>query len=226
MQIVDSILEQLDEQIQKKHLLTHLFYQAWSEGKLSKDCLKEYAIEYYHHVKAFPTYLSALHAHTEDAGTRKGILQNLIEEEAGIPNHPELWKSFALHLGATEEELDAHTPSAEIQTLIRDFRSICRDGSIAEGLAALYAYESQIPAVCVSKIEGLKKYYGMQDPAAWRYFSVHIAADEEHARMEKKLLAQHLTSDQPEAVFQAAQKILDGLWNFLSSLCHRHQIAC
>src|SRR5271169_4807718 len=110
MAFVSAFLNELDEQIQEKHLLKHTFYLAWSKGELSQDCLKEYAIEYYHHVKAFPTYLSALHARTEDMKTRQGILQNLVDEELGGPNHPELWKSFALNLGATEQEIEQHVP--------------------------------------------------------------------------------------------------------------------
>src|ERR1700722_15277044 len=119
-----ALLEDLDMQIQAKHLLTHPFYQAWSKGELSLDCLKEYAKEYYHHVKAFPTYLSALHAHTEDPTTRQVLLKNLIEEEAGSPNHPDLWKIFANEIGATDEEIIAHKPNAEIKHLISTFRRI------------------------------------------------------------------------------------------------------
>lgn len=225
MAYFDAFLARLEEQIQKKHLLTHEFYKAWSEGKLSQECLKEYALEYYAHVKAFPTYLSALHAHTEDMKTRRGILQNLIEEEHGEPNHPELWKSFALSLGVTEEEIDEYVPSDAIQALISSFRSICREGKTEDGLAALYAYESQIPAICLSKIEGLKKYYGMSDPRSWRYFSVHIAADEEHAKVERELLERHVSQDH-ESAHTAAQEILDHLWKFLSHLTHKYQIAC
>jgi pyrroloquinoline-quinone synthase len=224
MKTTGIFLAELDEQIQQKHLLKHLFYQAWSQGKLSEECLKEYAIEYYHHVKAFPTYLSALHAHTEDSCTRISLLQNLIEEEGGEPNHPQLWKSFARNLGATDAEIEAHVPCAQIRTLIEEFRLICREGEIADALAALYAYESQIPAICLSKIDGLKKFYGMSDPSQWRYFSVHIAADEEHARVERELLARHISNE--ESAHAAAQRILDALWNFLTHMCHKHQIAC
>jgi len=145
----DAFLQELDALIQSKHLLNHKFYQAWSKGELSQDCLKEYAKEYYHHVRAFPTYLSALHAHTEDTATRKVLLQNLIEEEAGSPNHPELWRNFALALGVTEDELVCHTPNAQISSLIDAFRSICSKLGVAEGIAALYAYESQIPKICI-----------------------------------------------------------------------------
>lgn len=214
----------LEAQIAEKHLLKHPFYQAWSRGELSQECLKEYAKEYYHHVRAFPTYLSALHSHTEEMSSRKEILQNLIEEEAGSPNHPDLWRTFALSLGATEQELDAHRPCLEIQKLITTFRTTCREGSVAEGVAALYAYESQIPAICVSKIDGLKTHYGLCDSKAWRYFSVHIAADEEHARVERELLARHVKDTAP--VHKAAQETLDNLWNFLSGLCDRFGIRC
>ena len=39
--------------------------------------------------------------------------------------------------------------------MIGTFRSVCSECTTAEGLAALYAYESQIPAVSESKIKGL-----------------------------------------------------------------------
>ena len=222
----EIFLQELDEQIQQKHLLAHPFYLAWSRGELSIECLKEYAKEYYHHVKAFPTYISALHAHTEDAATRKILLQNLIEEEAGSPNHPDLWRNFALSLGVTEQELNAHQPNSEIKELITTFRGICGKQTVAEGVAALYAYESQIPSICTSKIEGLKKFYGMTSPKDWKYFRVHIAADKKHAAQERALLGEHVQPGRMNDVRLAAGKVLDALWNFLSGMCHRHAIVC
>ena len=222
----DTFLQELDALIQSKHLLNHAFYLAWSKGELSIDCLKEYAKEYYHHVQAFPTYLSALHAHTEDASTRKVLLQNLIEEEAGSPNHPDLWRNFTTALGVTESELACHTPNAEISSLIDAFRSICSKLGVAEGVAALYAYESQIPKICISKIDGLKKHYGMQDPNSWQYFSVHIAADEQHAAEERSLLQSYITPKNMSDVRTSAHTVLEGLWNFLSGLCERYNISC
>lgn len=226
MHTVDTFLKILDEKIEAKHLLKHPFYQAWSQGLLSEECLQEYAEQYYHHVKAFPTYLSAVHSHTEDPLTRRGLLQNLVEEELGMPNHPDLWKSFALHLGCTEEKLATPTPCQEICALIETFRMICREEGTAEGLAALYAYESQIPAICRSKIDGLKKHYGMHSPEQWRYFSIHIAADEEHAKVERALLTRHVCLAETSRILDAAERVLTRLWDFLSALCHKHQVAC
>lgn len=221
-----SFVDSLEQLISKKHLLTHDFYHAWSRGELSMECLREYAMQYYHHVKAFPRYLSALHSHTDDANTRKHLLQNLIDEEAGNPNHPEMWRAFALSLGATNEQIDAHVAGEAISDLIMSFEKICRDKSTAEGLAALYAYESQIPAVSESKIEGLKQHYNLQSPKDWIYFTVHIAADKEHAAVEKELLLKHVNGKNEHVALKAAEHILDRLSDFLTSLCKQYNIAC
>lgn len=214
----DTFLKILDLKIQDKHLLKNIFYKAWTKGELTQECLKVYAKDYYHHVKAFPTYLSAIHARTEEAQTRRILLQNLIEEEAGNPNHPELWKQFVLSLGVTEEELDQHVPSKEICEVVDLFRDICSKGHIGKGIAALYAYESQIPEICVSKIDGLKKFYGLKNPRDWAYFSVHIEADKEHAAQERSLLGDYCQSEYQEQISLSVDRVLDSLNNFLSSL--------
>src|SRR6266852_9764817 len=72
-------------------LLKHPFYQQWTAGTLSAQRLGNYAIQYYRHVEAFPRYLSALHSRCEDLETRQVLLENLIDEERGAENHPELW---------------------------------------------------------------------------------------------------------------------------------------
>src|SRR5438309_5500265 len=186
---MNEYLDTIDNDIAAKHLLKHPFYLAWTRGELSREALADYARQYYHHVAAFPTYLSAVHAHCEDQATRKQLLNNLIDEEAGSPNHPELWLHFAKGLGVSEDDVRNTTKESETQTLINTFRSVCGNGSTAEALAALYAYESQIPAVCESKIDGLKRHYGFTNPERYRYFTVHIETDREHSATERKLLS-------------------------------------
>ncbi len=222
----EQFLSLVDRQIAEKHLLKHDFYRAWTLGKLSKECLQEYAKHYYQHVKAFPTYLAALLFHAEDPDTRKKLLVNLVEEEGGVPNHPELWKRFTLRLGVTEEELAGHTPNDEIKKLIESFKKVCLQETVLAGIAALYAYESQIPEICISKIAGLKENYEMSTPEDWEYFRVHIEADKEHAAVEKELMARHYSSVNAESALRSVGIILDHLWDFLSSLCQRYQIGC
>ncbi len=219
-------LESIDQQIAEKHLLKHPFYLAWTRGELGKEALMDYARQYYHHVAAFPTYLSAVHAKCDDQATRKELLSNLIDEEAGSPNHPELWLNFAKGLGVSKVDVRNTEKQPETKNLIDTLRSVCRGGSTAEGLAGLYAYESQIPAICESKIDGLKKHYGFTDPEHYEYFSVHIEADRAHSAAERKILASYIDNHNIDGVRVAVRRVLDALWEMLSGVCRRHAIAC
>src|SRR3954462_10992371 len=185
-------LDKIDNDIAAKHLLKHPFYLAWTRGELSREVLADYARQYYQHVAAFPTYVSAIHANCDDQSMRKELLNNLVDEEAGSPNHPELWLNFAEGLGVSARDAQNAEKCVETKNLIDTFRSVCRDGSTAEGMAALYAYESQIPAICESKIDGLKKHYGFANRKHYEYFRVHIEADREHSAAEQRLLAEYV----------------------------------
>ena len=221
-----TYLDEIDNDIAAKHLLKHPFYLAWTRGELSREALADYAGQYYHHVAAFPTYLSAAHAKCEDQNARKQLLANLIDEEAGSPNHPELWLKFAEGLSVSDVEARNTTKEPETKNLIDAFRLVCGNRSTAEALAALYAYESQIPAVCESKIEGLKNHYGFSNPEHYQYFTVHIEADREHSATERKLLSGYVNKQNLESVKASVNRVLDALWEMLSGVCRRHAIAC
>jgi pyrroloquinoline-quinone synthase len=223
---MNNHLSSIDQQIAAKHLLTHPFYLTWTRGELSKEALRDYAQQYYHHVAAFPTYLSAVHSRCDDQPTRRKILSNLMDEEAGNPNHPELWLRFAESLKLSRDQVRAVEKQPETKALIDSFRSVCCNGSTAEGLASLYAYESQIPAVSESKIEGLKKHYGFNDPKDYEYFTVHMEADREHSATERQLLGEYVNDGNADSVRVAVERILNSLWDLLSGVCRRHAIAC
>ena len=223
---MNQYLDTIDRAVAEKHLLKHPFYLAWTRGELTREALADYAGQYYHHVAAFPTYLSAVHANCYDSPLRRQLLENLNDEEAGSPNHPELWLQFARSLEADATAIPSAPKNQETANLINTFRSVCRDGSVGEGLAALYAYESQIPQICESKIDGLKKHYGVTDPADYEYFSVHIEADREHSAAERAMLATQIGPANFEQIGASVQRVLDALWEMLSGVCRRHAIDC
>lgn len=218
-------LDSVDRQIAGRHLLLHPFYQLWTKGELNREALADYAKQYYRHVAAFPTYLSALHAHTLDVATRRQILANLVDEEGGEVTHPELWLRFADGLGVRREDVEAAEPWDETEDLIATFRRICGGGDTVEGLAALYAYESQIPAVAESKIDGLKRFYGVEDERTLSYFEVHKEADREHSAVERTLLAKSLNETNAAGAQQSVDDVLNALWELLSAVCRRHSLS-
>jgi pyrroloquinoline-quinone synthase len=221
----NSFMNAIDEQVNARRILLHPFYQRWTCGQLSREALANYAKQYYHHVAAFPTYLSSVHANATDDDTRRHILANLADEEAGNPNHPELWLRFAEGVGVNREDVQVTELWEETSSLIRTFRSICKDGSTAEGLAALYAYESQIPAVAESKIEGLKKHFGVHSPRTLAYFDAHIEADKEHSRIERELLERYVEGTNALAVRESVGRVLGALWEMLSGVERRYPLA-
>ena len=177
------------------------------------------------HLLKHPFYLAAVHAKCENQPTRKQLLSNLIDEEAGSPSHPELWLKFAEGLHVSDLDVRSTEKQPETKNLIDTFRSVCRDRPTAEGLAALYAYESQIPAICESKIDGLRKHYGFNNPEHYRYFSVHVEADREHSAAERKMLSSYIDNHNLESVKASVNRVLDALWEMLSGVCRRHAIA-
>lgn len=212
-------IQTLDARIASRHLLDHPFYQRWTAGTLTREELRDYAGQYFHYAMAFPTFISAMHAQTEDIAVRQMLLENLIEEERGAENHPELWLRFCESLGLDRDDVKRGSANDATRTLVATMKSLARDGALHEGLAALYAYESQIPAVAKAKIEGLAQNYAISADHDVAFFRVHMDADVVHSETSRELLRDLCDSpDKAAAADQAASRTLDVLYGFLDSV--------
>jgi pyrroloquinoline-quinone synthase len=217
----------IDARIARYDLLQHPFYQAWSKGELTRDELREYASEYWHHVSAFPTYLSALHARLEDAPLRRTVLENLADEE-GLPAgraHSDLWMDFATGMGADSAEVRDRELQPETAALIAHFRGAMQTSPVT-ALASLYTYESRVPAIARTKAEGLKQHYGA-DQATARYFTLHQTADVHHAKVWRDAIEAELAAHPEVADFAlgAAEATAAALWSTLSGIERERQRA-
>lgn len=214
-----AFLAALEERIARYDLLCHPYYRAWSAGELTRDDLRQYATDYYHHVAAFPAYLSGLHTRLEDGATRRAVLQNLCEEEIQGRPHSEMWLDFAEGMGANRDAVRATAPMAEVAGLIRHFRRVASEGLTAEALATFYAYESQIPRIAKQKADGLAERYGA-DKRTCGYFALHQHADVEHAQVWRGLLAEQIEAhpEQAQQALDAAENAAKALWNVLDGM--------
>lgn len=211
--------QRIDEAIAKHSMLSHPFYQLWNEGKLEIETLREYAKQYYAHVKAFPTYVSAVHSRCDDLKVRQLLLENLIEEERGEHNHPELWLRFAESLGVSRDEVrNAELLPSTVDSVNR-LKKLTASDDYRLGIAALYAYESQIPEVATTKRNGLQKFYGIDDARAVSFFTVHESVDQVHRQSEMKVLSNKCESEgsRDEAI-TAAGAASESLWDFLTGV--------
>ncbi len=217
--MMQTFFDRLDAAIAEYSLLKHPFYQSWSAGTLTRETLGTYAEQYYQFESRFPTFISAVHANTENIEHRRQLLLNLMEEEHGHPNHPELWLGFAESVGAKSEAARNATAFPETQELIDTLRHITREGDTLEGVAALYGYESQIPEVSRTKIEGLTKHYRVTTNEGLAFFRVHEQADELHRRAERDLMADLIRSrsDEDRAI-AAAQRVAIAFYRMLDGI--------
>lgn len=223
---MNDVLAPIDALIAERHLLKHPFYVAWQEGRLTREALSDYAAQYYQHVRAFPTYLSALHARCDDIATRQILLANLRDEEEGPENHPELWLRFAEAVGCGREEAAGTETWPETADAIDTFRRAVSQGPLARGIAALYAYETMVPAVAGEKIRGLAEHYGVAGAPGTDYFEVHRTLDVEHAGATRALLAKRLErGDESAAALEGASLALDAVHTLLDGMCRVHGIA-
>ena len=71
-----EFFEQLDARIAKYDLLCHPFYKAWAAGELSREDLREYGREYFHHVEAFPAYLDEFGRRAEQKELQRAVFAN------------------------------------------------------------------------------------------------------------------------------------------------------
>lgn len=216
---LNSTAAQIDAAVRERAMLSHPFYQAWSAGELTLGVLKDYARQYFHHVEAFPRAVSAVHSNCPDRDGRWMLAENLAEEEGlgqGKDDHASLWLAFAEGLGASEADVRAEQLEPETDGLIQTFRRLSRQ-SYAAGLGALYAYESQLPAVASTKIEGLERFYGISDERTIKFFAVHEQADVEHAAVCRDLLNRLPAAEQDEAI-AAGQELAGALWRFLDGM--------
>ncbi len=213
----------LDQALAPYHLLNHSFYNAWTQGKLTREIIKDYAAQYYHHVKAFPRYISAAHSVCVDIQNRKILLENLVDEENNGTDHPTLWEKFAEGMGNTKADLANSQMDKYTADLINCFFKYCRS-SYPEGLASLYSYESQIPEIAKTKIEGLKKFYNTSSYDSLEFFYVHEKADIWHREQCQTLLA-NLNDADKESAKNAAIDTAKHLWNFLSGIEKKHNLA-
>jgi pyrroloquinoline-quinone synthase len=212
-----DLLTEIDDRIRQRHLLGHPFYTSWVAGTLPKEAMQEYARQYFAFESSFPRMLSALHARTDQPDVRQALLENLWDEEHGEANHAELWLRFAEGIGAGRQATREADWNGATEDLVATYRHASNDGSVAAGVAAVYAYEAQVPAVATAKIDGLKANYGIDDPATLAFFEVHSELDVEHSAAERKII-EDLGAGHEDEVLAATDEALDRWWAFLDAV--------
>jgi pyrroloquinoline-quinone synthase len=210
----NNIVQRIDSEIQKHSLLKHPFYKMWSEGKLTIDHLQGYSKEYFQLVKVVPKFVESI---AEDTGNSDDIITKNASEEA---EHVELWVRFATALGLSRSDLINYGGSDKTNAAIAKLMALA-NFTFEEAVAAMYAYEMELPKISRSKIDGLKTFYGVDNEDAIKYFEIHEEADVRHAQVWREIL-QKIPVDKQEAAFNAAIESLKAQNMLLDSVHERY----
>ena len=180
------------------------------------------------------------HKMIKTAGIGESWLADLIKDwENNLPSHIKL--AYLPSLGQVKLRLTAfgedlfdlqNDVENEIEKVkLEKFTSEMIDNffkqgrsTYAEGLASLYTYERQIPEIADVKIEGLKKFYGVNSESGLAFFETHKKADVYH-RQECEVLLDNLSKDDQAKAETAALKTAKHLWNFLSGIAQKHNLS-
>jgi pyrroloquinoline-quinone synthase len=201
----DLLERELIDVLAGRRLLEHPFYRRWQQGELSPVELAAYAAQYRHLEAALPGLLGDVAAAIDGGPARDAVLRNLADE-VGPPAHLDLFDGFAAAVGAGSEP-----PAAATASLLELQRRRVAEGPLS-GLAALLAYELQVPEVAASKAAGLREHHRL-DANATRFWDLHAGLDVDHAAWSLDALA-CLGEDMAPAL-ESAREAAGGWWAFL-----------
>lgn len=194
--------------------LTHPFLERFGDGETGPEGVREFAIQYYRHVRVSRLYLAALISNCRDDEPLQLALAEILFDEYGHLNpeetHPALYRRFLRALDISEEEWEAPRTLPEIELYITTHYALTRDPDIRLGLGALGpASEWPVPPIYVRLSEGLKKAAGLPDEAL-EIFTSHVTMDVTHARIMMDAIAPYARDEEGQRkVREGAMRSLD-----------------
>lgn len=211
------LIERIDYEIEKHSLLKHVFYQMWSEGKLTINHLQGYSKEYFQLVKVVPKFVENIFNVIADPSLKRVVGQNLKEES----EHIEPWIMFSTAMGVQRNDLASYKGENETNMAVSTLSQLT-ERSLEEAVAAMYAYEKELPKISKSKIDGLKKFYGVQSNEATKYLEIHEEVDLRHSEVWKNIL-KTIPEDKQECALNAAISSLEAQNKLLDSV-HKNYV--
>lgn len=208
---MNSLVKRIDELVEKQSLLKHQFYVMWSEGKLTLDSLNGYSKEYFQLVKAVPSFVDAVMKQSPDL-VKNELTANQKEEA----EHIKSWMKFANALGVSQIDLEKYLGLEKTRKAVTELSSLM--SSYEGGATAMYALEQEIPKISLSKIDGMRKFYGLTSDEAIEYFRLHAEADIRHAATWRRVL-ENVPDEKEEELFQIASRSI-AAQNMLLDSCY------
>ncbi len=218
-----TLIDKINGEIDKSSLLKHDFYKMWQDGKLTTEHLAGYSKEYFQVVKIIPKMVENVLKNNKNNKYDKLILANLEDEK----EHVKPWIDFASSLNVSSNDLLDYEGANLTNKSVKDLYDLS-ESSFEEGVAALYAFEKELPRISETKLEGLKKFYDIDDKKSCEYFDIHREVDIYHSKIWENILNDS-DATKAELILNAAKASLKAQNSLLDSVKNEYvdkSIAC
>jgi pyrroloquinoline-quinone synthase len=209
----------LESAVNARHSRLNPFTEKWVQGELSRAQLGAWACQHYQYVSQFARWCAAVYAGCPDSDARDFLLENIVEEEAGV-KHVELLIRFAEACGVSRREVE----TARQLPTTRGLTAWCYETSqkpfhvAAAGL--LVGLESQVPGIYRRNLPPLRTHYGFSDHEV-EFFAIHIEADEVHGERGYQIVERHSGTPERQAeAVEAVRQATEMRWQYMTGL-HR-----
>jgi pyrroloquinoline-quinone synthase len=221
----EAFIQDLVARIQARRTFGgHPLWHAIADGKLSREQLQRFAVQFFLQVREFPRAVSAMHANCPFPKERMELAESVYEEETGrlsgcnLP-HPELFIKFGEAVGLKREDMTEGRPLPGTRALIDWFELSTKQRSFIEAAAAInLAAEGQVPGAFGPMARRLQQHYGLSEDAV-AFWDIHEVADAEHSDVGDNIVVRHATDAAIQArVRDALQHSLDAWWQFFDGI--------
>ena len=202
----------------------HPLWLRITEGRVPREALGPFAVQFFLQVREFPRAVSALHARCPFADERVKLAESLYEEETGRisgcnVSHPELFIRFGEAVGARRDDMVDGTPLPSTAALIDWFERSTTQHSFIEGAAATnLAAEGQVPGSFGPFARALERHYGLTRDQVG-FWDIHEDADREHSDIGDHVVVRFADTPELQAKVRAAvERSLDLWWQFLDGV--------
>lgn len=186
-------IRQLEEEILAHPAVHHSFLKRFAREKLTAAQMRAYAVQHYHLIRVFPTYMTQLQARlVPELPETEELLRPVFDDEFGqhsiFLSHVHLHRRFLTGLGMEEAEWGRAPRLPSTQKYILEHLRLTREGDPLAALGAIGpAHEIAIPPMFRYLLEGIRRNTALPEEAL-EYYTMHITEDVEHARLFNLLL--------------------------------------
>ncbi len=194
-----TTLELLDKIIDEESYSRHSFVSALVAGEVTRERMRDWAVQKYHQTYGQNRGFSAVHANAPYEDVRRYEMAQLIAEETSLADgtdaHYNLMRRFAQALGASPELFEKE-PATPVTEFLEYVLRTCQENHFVWGLLAFYVNERQTPAAVEKMRAFLTSSWHISD-ADVEWFTVHGEVDGGHA-LGARLLIEKYAHEVPE----------------------------